>query len=120
MHRHPRRTMTFALFVSIAMTATAVAQVKTTGGLVKGSTSADGKIRVFKGIPFAAPPVGEFRWKEPRPASAWDGVRDATEFGAQCVQGPIFGDITFPRPASEDCLNLNIWTPATRRAIGCR
>ena len=114
MHRHPRRTVTFALFVSIAMTGTAVAQVKTTGGLVKGSTSTDGKIRVFKGIPFAAPPVGEFRWKEPRPASAWDGVRDATEFGAQCVQGPIFGDITFPRPASEDCLNLNIWTPATQ------
>ena len=65
MHRHPRRTVTFALFVSIAMTATAVAQVKTTAGLVKGSASTEGKLSIFKGIPFAAPPVGELRWKEP-------------------------------------------------------
>ena len=90
------------------------AQVKTTAGEVRGTTSADGRVRIFKGIPYAAPPVGDLRWKEPRPAPAWEGVRDATEFGRQCVQGPIFGDITFPQPASEDCLTVNVWTPAAR------
>ena len=108
----PWRMATIVFLASLAMTTVAAAQVKTTGGLVKGTTSTDGRIRVFKGIPFAAAPVGELRWKEPRPAPPWDGVRDAAEFGSQCVQGQIFGDITFPKPASEDCLNLNIWTPA--------
>jgi para-nitrobenzyl esterase len=96
----------------------AVAQVKTAAGIVKGSTSADGRVRVFKGIPYAAPPVGALRWQEPRPAAPWQGTRDATENGAQCVQAQIFGDISFPRPASEDCLYLNVWTPA--RAAGDR
>jgi para-nitrobenzyl esterase len=89
------------------------AQVKTASGAVEGTATPDGRIRIFKGIPYAAPPVGGLRWKEPRPVSAWEGVRDATQPGAQCVQGPIFADITFPRPHSEDCLNLNIWTPAS-------
>ncbi len=88
------------------------AQVKTTGGMVRGTAAADGRIRIFKGVPYAGAPVGEFRWKEPRPVTPWEGVRDAIELGAQCMQGPIFGDISFPRPASEDCLTLNIWTPA--------
>ena len=105
--------MAAIIFLSVlAMTTAAAAQVKTTSGLVKGTASTDGRIRAFKGIPFAAAPVGDLRWKEPRPAPPWDGERDTTEFGAQCMQGQIFGDITFPRPASEDCLNLNIWTPA--------
>jgi para-nitrobenzyl esterase len=86
--------------------------VKTAGGMVRGVATADGRIRVFKGIPYAAPPAGELRWKEPQPVRAWEGTRDASEFGAQCMQGPIFDDIKFPRPASEDCLNLNVWTPA--------
>ena len=90
----------------------ASAQVKTAAGAVRGTTSADGRVRIFKGIPYAAPPVGDLRWKEPQPAVAWPGVRDATEFGRQCMQGPIFGDITFPHPPSEDCLTLNVWTPS--------
>ena len=113
MIRQPSRTLMIALLTSMVTIGTAAAQVKTSGGLVKGTTSTDGRIRIFKGIPFAVPPVGELRWKDPRPASPWQGVRDAAEFGAHCVQGQIFGDISFPRPASEDCLNLNIWTPAT-------
>ena len=111
----------FAVIVivtSFVCAAAAGAQVMTTAGSVRGTNLADGRIRVFKGVPYAAPPVGEFRWKEPRPADKWTGVRDATEFGAQCMQGPIFSDITFPRPASEDCLNLNIWTPASRAGEG--
>jgi para-nitrobenzyl esterase len=87
--------------------------VKTAAGTVAGTTTGDGKIRIFKGIPYAAPPVGENRWKEPKPGPPWQGTRDATEFGAQCVQGHVFDDISFSRPASEDCLNLNIWTPAS-------
>lgn len=100
MTRRPWRMATIGFFTSIAMTTVAAAQVKTTGGLVKGSTSTDGRIRTFKGIPFAAAPVGELRWKEPRPAPPWDGVRNAAEFGSQCVQGQIIGDITFPKPAA--------------------
>jgi para-nitrobenzyl esterase len=98
------------VLTSIATT-TASAQVKTAGGLIKGISSSDGRIRIFKGIPYAAAPVGELRWKDPRAAPPWEGIRDASEFGRQCMQGPIFGDITFPHPPSEDCLYLNIWTP---------
>ena len=90
----------------------AAAQVKTTAGLVQGTAAADGRIRIFMGIPFAAPPVGEFRWQAPRPPAAWEGVRDATA-SSRCVQGQIFSDIVFT-DKSEDCLNLNIWTPASR------
>jgi para-nitrobenzyl esterase len=97
---------------SVVTAGPAVAPVKTKAGLLKGSTSADGRVRIFRGIPYAAPPVGPLRWKEPAPVAAWQGTRDATENGAQCVQAQIFGDISFPRPASEDCLYLNVWTPA--------
>jgi para-nitrobenzyl esterase len=98
--------------IAIAMHGTATAQqVKTAGGLVKGVVSPDGAFRIFKSIPYAAPPVGEFRWQAPRPAIAWQGVRDGTEFGPRCLQGQIFADIVF-RDLSEDCLTLNIWTPA--------
>ena len=100
------------LVVLLASNLAMAQPVKTIGGTVKGTTTADGKIRIFKGIPYAAAPVGENRWKAPKPAPAWQGVRDAIEFGAQCVQGQVFDDIRFSRPASEDCLSLNIWTPA--------
>ncbi len=101
------------LMAALGWSDVANAQVKTTTGTVRGTATEDGKIRIFKGIPYAAAPVGELRWKDPRPVAPWDGVRDATDIGAHCVQGPIFGDIKFSRPASEDCLNLNIWTPAS-------
>ena len=104
--------MVTVMAATLALAAGAAAQVKTSAGLVRGEAADDGRVRIFKGIPFAAAPAGELRWKEPRPAAPWEGVRDATEFGRQCMQGPVFGDITFPHPPSEDCLNLNIWTPA--------
>jgi para-nitrobenzyl esterase len=108
-------TAGFLLAASVGHTADVPStDVKTTAGTVRGTTIADGRIRVFKGIPYAATTAGEFRWKEPRPALAWSGVREATQFGAQCVQGPIFGDITFPGPHSEDCLNLNVWAPVVK------
>ena len=91
------------------------AQVRTASGMVEGTTSADGKIQIYKGIPYAAPPVGDLRWKEPQPAPAWEGVRKATEFGARCMQGPIYDDMVFRDTGpSEDCLHLNVWTPAAK------
>jgi para-nitrobenzyl esterase len=88
-------------------------RVKTADGTVEGAISADGLVRSFKGIPFAAPPVGPLRWKEPQPVTAWTGVRKAVDFGARCMQGNIYGDMGFHDSGpSEDCLYLNVWTPA--------
>lgn len=65
----------------------------------------------FKGIPYAAAPVGDLRWKPPQPVSAWAGVRDTTRFGARCMQLPLFPMQFRSRSMSEDCLFLNVWTP---------
>jgi para-nitrobenzyl esterase len=88
-------------------------QIRTQSGLVEGMPSADGKVRAFEGIPFAAPPVGKLRWQAPQPVAAWEGVKKATAFGARCMQAPIYSDMVFRDPGpSEDCLYLNVWTPA--------
>ncbi|UBZ13001.1 carboxylesterase family protein [Flagellimonas marinaquae] len=79
--------------------------VKTTNGMVQGS--AEGDLTVFKGIPFAAPPVGDLRWKAPQPIEPWEGVKKTTEFGPAPMQGG-----NPPSGKSEDCLYLNIWSPA--------
>jgi para-nitrobenzyl esterase len=87
-------------------------QVRTEAGVVAGTQSADGKGVIFKGVPFAAPPVGELRWKAPQPPARWKGVRKATEFGARCMQARIYEDMVFRDAGpSEDCLYLNVWTP---------
>ena len=77
------------------------APVRVEGGLVQG-TFEDG-LTVYRGVPFAAPPVGDLRWRAPQPAAKWDGVRPAAQFGPSPFQGGI---------GSEDCLYLNVWTPA--------
>ncbi|HCL83737.1 MAG TPA: carboxylesterase, partial [Chitinophagaceae bacterium] len=85
--------------------------VKTANGLVQG-TQASG-ISMFKGIPYAQPPVGELRWKEPQPVKNWEGTRRADHFAARAMQLPVFSDMQFRSDGmSEDCLYLNIWTPA--------
>jgi para-nitrobenzyl esterase len=87
--------------------------VKAPAGDVEGLT--EGDLRVFKGIPYALPPVGSLRWKPPSPMPRWAGVKKATEFGSACFQPqPTLSKIYVrgPRPMSEDCLTLNIWTPA--------
>ena len=77
---------------------------------------ADG-VASFKAIPYAAPPVGALRWRAPQPAEAWAGERDAGQVGAICIQPPSNGDPGVgPLPMSEDCLTLNVWTPAERGA----
>jgi para-nitrobenzyl esterase len=88
-------------------------EVRTKQGVVRGRSD-DGVI-VFKGIPYAAPPFGANRFMPPRQHEAWDGVRDAFEFGPTVPKPPYFPpfDVLLPEPAipGEDCLNLNIWTP---------
>jgi para-nitrobenzyl esterase len=87
--------------------------VKIADGLISGAT-ADG-VRSFKGIPFAAPPVGDLRWKPPQPVAPWQGVRECTAYGPDCPQAPYPQTSLFyskPRPQSEDCLYLNVWTAA--------
>ena len=104
------------LFISLAfllpmMGTMAQTQVKTAEGILEGKDLSG--IKVFKGIPFAAPPVGNLRWKAPQPAKHWDGVREAKEYGPNPMQEPLFGDMNFgTKVNSEDCLYLNIWTPA--------
>ena len=81
------------------------------GGDFRGAET--GGVAAFKAIPYAAPPVGALRWRPPEPAPAWSGVRDATKVGAICLQRYNAGDNGVgPLPASEDCLTLNVWTPA--------
>jgi para-nitrobenzyl esterase len=87
-------------------------------GLVVGAKK---DVHVYKGIPYAAPPVGERRWKPPQPMSAWQGIRDCFDFGAACPQKipALVGNIpemTIRAPVSEDCLFLNVWTPAERQS----
>src|SRR5438105_652811 len=88
-------------------------EVKTEAGVVAGTTNADRTVRIFKGVPFAAPPLGDLRWKAPQPMPKWNGVRQADKFGSACLQTNVFGDIYFrDSQPSEDCLTLNIWMPA--------
>ena len=115
MKTYPKHILTLASAMTIALLAlslAAAAQVRTESGAVEGSRSADGKVQIFKGIPYAAPPVGPLRWKEPQPVASWKGTRKATEFGPRCMQARIFEDMVFRDAGpSEDCLYLNVWTP---------
>ena len=128
-----------AIAAAVAVTTTYVKamvpeQVKIDSGTVAGAISGQPTVRVFKGIPFAAPPLGENRWKAPQPVAKWEGVRKADAFGAPCAAGPrrlpvvVAAAVAQPehpaqhrrhlrrrasRRAAEDCLYLNVWTSAT-------
>lgn len=119
-----RRVLAVAL-VALAQATSAHAQqergsepatVKTRLGEVRGTVESG--VTAFKGIPYAAPPVGNLRWREPKAAAAWQGVRRADAYSSACIQVPGLsaangGD---PGPLSEDCLYLNIWTPRAERS----
>ena len=96
--------ITALLFVNFSI-AQQPAPVKVSDGLLQG-TFEDG-LTVYKGIPFAAPPVGDLRWRAPQPPAKWDGVKQATKFAPAPMQGG-----NPPSGKSEDCLYLNVWTPA--------
>ena len=90
-------------------------QVKTQYGILEGFEE-DG-VKKFLGVPFAQAPVGELRWKAPQPVQAWEGVREAKQFGDDPMQPNVFGDMAFRGPGrSEDCLYLNVWTTASTTA----
>jgi para-nitrobenzyl esterase len=104
---------TLAVIVTLAPIARAADTVKIDSGVLEGTVGTDPSVRVFKGVPFAAPPVGDLRWKEPQPAPAWTGVRKADEWGTRCMQGPMWGPlVTRDKGMREDCLYLNVWTTA--------
>jgi para-nitrobenzyl esterase len=96
----------------LAAAAQVAGPVKIDTGLITGTIR--GGVNVFKGIPYAAPPVGEFRWRAPQPAAAWSGIRVADRFGFVCVQVPRAsgpGDPVRSADMSEDCLTLNVFAP---------
>ena len=108
------------LAASAAVPAAGPEPVRTDAGLVSAATNSPEGVRVFRGIPFGAPPVGPLRWKAPQPVARWDGVRTADQFGPVCVQPKGVGRLNVsvdmpdsPR-ADEDCLYLNVWTAAAR------
>src|SRR5437870_12826239 len=111
-----RKLFSLIFALSLAASASAADRVTTKSGPIEGTTGADG-VRAFKGVPYAAPPVGSLRWQPPQPVQKWTEVRQTTAFGAQCMQRRVFSDMVFRASGnSEDCLFLNVWTPAAEHA----
>ncbi len=112
-----RQTCAVLIFLLLAMSAVHAQQLRyvqqrITNGVLEGVVSPDGKVRTFKGIPYAAPPVGPLRWKAPQPVLSWTGVRKAVEYPARSMQGRPYSDMIFnDNGPSEDCLYLNLWMP---------
>ena len=132
MKTHPRWIVTCSAMLFATMTAacrTAPAQVVTQGpvdpnltpsvvqapaGPLRGKTQPSHAVHAYLGIPYAAPPVGPLRWKPPAPAARWTEPRNAVSFGSRCMQPSLYDDMFFRDPGvSEDCLTLNVWTPAS-------
>lgn len=88
-------------------------QITISSGIVEGEFDIKTNIQSFKGIPFAQPPVGDLRWKAPQPVTNWNGVKQTKKFGPRAIQSNVFGDMGFRSDGmSEDCLYLNVWSPA--------
>ena len=109
-------TLILSALVVCAATQTSFAadRVKTANGMLESTDPPKDGVRSFKGIPFGQPPVGDLRWREPQPVKNWSGVRKADQFGPRCMQRTSPGaDYWFrSNGMSEDCLYLNVWTPA--------
>lgn len=94
-------------------------QVKIENGTIEGLYDTKSGLQLYLGVPFAKPPVGDLRWKAPQPLDNWTGVKSTKAFGPRAVQAPVFGDMNFrSNGISEDCLYLNVWTPAKRNTTG--
>src|SRR5436190_17517552 len=104
----PMKSFIAVLCLVALQPASAPNRVMTTAGPIEGAAEGNG-IRAFKGIPFAEPPVGPLRWQPPQPLKKWSAPRQATAFGAQCMQRHDFADMVFRSSGtSEDCLYLNV------------
>lgn len=103
-----------AMSLIASFEASAADRVKTANGIVEAPVSRSSAVRSFKGIPFAQPPIGDLRWREPQPVKNWEGVRSAAKFGPTGMQrlGPNADYWLRGDGMSEDCLYLNVWTPA--------
>ncbi|GLQ93489.1 carboxylesterase/lipase family protein [Dyella acidisoli] len=107
----PAIAIAFAATSAAASDSPPIANVTT--GQLSGAHDNKTGLNEFKGIPYAAPPIGPLRWKPPQPVAAWTGVRQADHFGPRCMQRPIYSDMVFrSNGVSEDCLYLNVWTRA--------
>lgn len=110
-----KKLILFLMIIGLLTAMKTLAQgprVKTANGVAEGTIDSTG-IHSFKGIPFAQPPVGDLRWKEPQPVKNWDGILKADHFGPNAMQKNVFGDMNFRSSGmNEDCLYLNVWTPA--------
>lgn len=101
-----------SIFPVSAASASAAPTALVQEGRLRGSVDPSSGVQIFRGVPFAAPPLGELRWAEPQRRAGWKGIRDATKFAPRCMQRPIFSDMQFRSPGtSEDCLYLNLWLP---------
>ncbi len=115
---HFRREALCALFMGMLLSSSSAVfadplTVKTEQGKAHGKTINDNKVKAWLGLPYAAPPTGDARWKAPSAPAKWKGERDATKYGAHCAQGRVFEDMVFQDSgASEDCLFLNVYAPA--------
>jgi para-nitrobenzyl esterase len=106
-----KRAFLVAIFAGGLCVAQTPAPVKAEGGLIQGTVEEG--LNVYRGIPFAAPPLGDLRWRPPQPVAKWDGVKQAAKFGPRCIQGMGNPSGANSGPGtSEDCLYLNVWTPA--------
>ena len=105
----------FYLAIVLVISATTLAQrpkARTDSGVISGIS--ENELSIYKGIPFAAPPIGDLRWRPPAPVAPWTGSRDANAFAPACMQEGVSMPGETPPTVSEDCLYLNIWTPAKR------
>jgi para-nitrobenzyl esterase len=108
-------TLICGLHAASSRSETAGVQVQGTRGILQGAALPDGGA-VFKGVPFAAAPIGPLRWRSPSPVAAWKGVRIALDYGSACLQPDQGWNSSLIATAGEDCLYLNVWTPAPRRS----
>src|SRR5688500_629376 len=104
------------ILASLAQTNNYLAvQTTISNGRIEGNYDSKTGMQFYLGIPFAKPPVGPLRWKAPQPLADWQGVKQTKKFGPRAVQGIVFGDMNSRSEGlSEDCLYLNVWTPAKR------
>jgi para-nitrobenzyl esterase len=116
---HLRLTASALVCGSLALLAQQPKPIHIDSGKVQGTLTADQKVVAYKGIPYAAPPVEELRWRPPQPIGKWKGVFQARDFGAHCIQFGSYPDMVFHDPGpSEDCLTLNVWAPADAKPSG--